>query len=229
MCPEYGATIGYFAADEKTMNYLAQSGRSQKQVNLIREYLRAVNLFRDCDQSQEEPKFTEIVELDLGTIVSCVSGPKRPQDKFLVTDLKEEFKRSLNNKLGFNGFGLKSGDDQKKVKLVYENSEYILGHGSIVMATITSCTNTSNPSVMLAAGLLAKKAIELGLKVNPYIKTSLSPGCGVVTDYLTKSGMLKYLETLGFNIVGYGCMTCIKNIKPLDCLVSKILEQVSFL
>ena len=224
MCPEYGATIAYFAADEKSMQYLLKTGRSQQEVTLIREYLKQVKLFRD-DTCKSEPKFSQIVELDLSTIVSCVSGPKRPQDKTLIFDLADEFKKSLNNKTNFIGFALSNESLNKQIKLVYKSNEYSLSHGSIVIASINSCTNTSNPSVMLSAGMLAKKAIEHGLKVKPYIKTSLSPGSGVVTEYLTKSNMLLYLETLGFNIVGYGCMTCINNIDSLEDEITNVIDK----
>ena len=150
----------------------------------------------------------------------CVSGPKRPQDKIFVRDLKSEFQRCLTNKISFNGFGLREEVVDHRIKFTFESVDYTLKHGSIVIAAITSCTNTSNPSVMLAAGLLAKKATGFGLRVNPYIKTSLSPGSGVVTEYLSKSGMLPCLETLGFNIVGYGCMTCIG--KPYVFILRRI-------
>lgn len=175
-------------------------GRDEKSVKITKEYLKLVKMFRDYGATNEDgqnPVYSEVHELDLSTVLPCVSGPKRPQDKIIVIDLKNEFRKSLTNKISFNGFGLKDENLDKKVKIVYENTEYTIGHGSIVIAAITSCTNTSNPSVMLAAGLLAKKAFDLGLKVNPYIKTSLSPGSGVVTEYLNKSGMLPCLESLG--------------------------------
>lgn len=197
MCPEYGATIGYFPADDKAIKYLVQTGRDKKQIRRIEEYLKLVKLYRNYEDESDNPVFSEVYELDLSTVQPCVSGPKRPQDKIFVKDLCAEFKKSLTNKIGFNGFGLKEESADTKVKLTYENVDYTLGHGSVVIAAITSCTNTSNPSVMLAAGLLAKKATNHGLRVKPYIKTSLSPGSGVVTEYLTKSGMLPCLETLG--------------------------------
>ena len=142
-----------------------------------------------------------------------------------MRDLRDEFRQCLTNKVGFNGFGLKTESVDKRVTFKYDSVDYELGHGAVVIAAITSCTNTSNPSVMLAAGLLAKKAVDLGLRVKPYIKTSWSPGSGVVTEYLTKSGMLPCLETLGFNIVGYGCMTCIGNSGPLPEAVVEAIEK----
>jgi len=197
MCPEYGATIGFFPADSKAIQYLVQTGRNKNTIKYIEAYLKAVKMFRNYANDTEEPVYSQIVELDLSTVMPCVSGPKRPQDKIVVTDLKKEFRKCLTNKEGFNGYGLNEKVVEREAKFVYENTEYTLRHGSVVIAAITSCTNTSNPSVMLAAGLLAKKATEFGLKVRPYIKTSLSPGSGVVTEYLTKSGMLPCLESLG--------------------------------
>ena len=225
MCPEYGATIGFFPPDEKAIKYLRQTGRDDKRIKEIETYLQAVKLFRNYNEESNDPIFSEIYELDLSTVAPCVSGPKRPQDKVFVKDLKNEFDQCLTNKISFNGFGLKPEMVDKQITFNYESVDYTLKHGSIVIAAITSCTNTSNPSVMLAAGLLAKKATDFGLRVNPYIKTSLSPGSGVVTEYLTKSGMLPCLETLGFNIVGYGCMTCIGNSGPLPEPVIEAIEK----
>ena len=227
MCPEYGATIGYFPADSKAIEYLVQTGRDKKNIRIIEQYLRAAKLFRDYSNESNDPVFSETYGLDLSTVQPCVSGPKRPQDKIFVAELKKEFLSSLSNKVGFSGFGLKPEVLDMRAKFVYEDVEYSIGHGSVVIAAITSCTNTSNPSVMLGAGLLAKKAVELGLKVRPYIKTSLSPGSGVVTEYLSKSGMLPCLETLGFNIVGYGCMTCIGNSGPLPDAIAEAIEKVN--
>jgi aconitate hydratase len=225
MCPEYGATIGYFAADYKAIEYLLQTGRDPKKVKIIETYLKTVNLYQDYDNANTDPEFTQVVELDLSTVAPCVSGPKRPQDKIVVSELKKEFQNCLVNKIGFAGYGLKDGAEKKQATFTYEGHEYTLSHGSVVIASITSCTNTSNPSVMLAAGLLAKKAFDFGLKIDPYIKTSLSPGSGVVTEYLTKSGMLPCLEKLGFNIVGYGCMTCIGNSGPLPEPIAETIEK----
>jgi len=197
MCPEYGAIIGYFAVDELAIQHLIQTGRKKETIEYIREYLKAIKLFRDYSEgSVDEPKFSEVHVLDLSTVLPCVSGPKRPVDKTVFTDLKIEFKKCLTNKTGFTGFGLKS-DNNKEIKITHENQEYTLRHGSVLIVAINSCTNNSNHSAMLAAGMLAKKATDLGLQLNPYIRTSLSPGNGVVTEYLNKSGLLPSLEKLG--------------------------------
>ncbi|OWF36373.1 cytoplasmic aconitate hydratase-like isoform X2 [Mizuhopecten yessoensis] len=225
MCPEYGATIGFFPVDEKSLDYLQQTGRHSDKIQQIEKYLRAVHMFRNYSDQSEDPVFSQIVELDLSTIVSCCSGPKRPHDKVAVTDMKTDFKACLNNKVGFKGFAIPSDRQSVTAPIVFDNQEYTMSHGSVVIAAITSCTNTSNPSVMLGAGLLAKKAVEAGLSVSPYIKTSLSPGSGVVTYYLRESGVTPYLEKLGFDIVGYGCMTCIGNSGPLPEPVSEAIEK----
>jgi len=225
MCPEYGATTGFFAVDAKSVEYLRQTGRSSEKINAIEAYLKANNMFRDFENTEQDPVFSEIVELDLSTVVPCCSGPKRPHDKVAVTEMKDDFLSCLTNKVGFKGYGLPESDLPKQVPMVYDSQEHVLSQGSVVIAAITSCTNTSNPSVMLAAGLLAKNAVEAGLNVKPYVKTSLSPGSGVVTYYLQESGVTPYLERLGFNIVGYGCMTCIGNSGPLPDEVSAAIEK----
>ncbi|XP_012940716.1 cytoplasmic aconitate hydratase [Aplysia californica] len=225
MCPEYGATTGFFAVDEKSLEYLRQTGRDAQKVSVIEAYLKANNLFRDYENTAQDPIFSEVVELDLSSVVPCCSGPKRPHDRVAVTEMKEDFLKSLTNKVGFKGYGLAEEDLTKSVPMVFESREHVLSQGSVVIAAITSCTNTSNPSVMLAAGLLAKNAVEAGLTVQPFVKTSLSPGSGVVTYYLRESGVTPYLEKLGFNIVGYGCMTCIGNSGPLPDEVSQAIEK----
>ncbi|CAH1788947.1 unnamed protein product, partial [Owenia fusiformis] len=225
MCPEYGATVGYFPVDEQSMAYLHQTGRDDKALEYIESYLKSQKMFRNFNNQAEDPVFSEVVELDLATVVACCSGPKRPHDKVAVTDMKQDFKECLSNRVGFKGFAIPADKLETTVPFVFEDKEYTLKHGSVVIAAITSCTNTSNPSVMLGAGLLAKKAVEKGLSVNPYIKTSLSPGSGVVTYYLQESGVTEFLEKLGFNIVGYGCMTCIGNSGPLDENVAQALEK----
>ncbi|CAB4054744.1 ACO [Lepeophtheirus salmonis] len=190
MCPEYGATIGYFPVDLVSIEYLRLTNRESSKVKCIQEYLQLTNLLRDYEDD-------------------C-SGPKRPQDRVAVTDMKNDFLQCLSNKIGFKGFAIPDNKKNITVPIIApDNKEYILRHGSVLIAAITSCTNTSNPSVMLGAGLLAKKAVDKGLTVPPYIKTSLSPGSGVVTYYLKNSGVIPYLDALGFSIVGYGCMTCI--------------------
>ncbi|XP_033028828.1 cytoplasmic aconitate hydratase [Lacerta agilis] len=225
MCPEYGATAAFFPVDEVSIKYLLQTGRDEDKIRHIRKYLEAAGMFRDFSNSSQDPDFTQIVELDLQTVVPCCSGPKRPQDKVVVSEMKKDFENCLGAKQGFKGFQIAPGQHNNQVKFVYNDKEFELTHGSVVIAAITSCTNTSNPSVMLGAGLLAKKAVEAGLTVKPYIKTSLSPGSGVVTYYLRESGVLPYLVQLGFDVVGYGCMTCIGNSGPLPEPVVEAITQ----
>jgi aconitate hydratase len=232
MSPEYGATMGYFPIDEITIDYLTQTGRSEKQIQLVSKYLKNNCLFYE---ENSDIKYTgEVITLDLGSIVPCCAGPKRPQDRVPLSDVKKDFDTALSAKLGFKGFGLKPEDLNSSCEITYEGEKYNLEHGSIVIAAITSCTNTSNPEVMLSAGLLAKKAMERGLNVRKYIKTSLSPGSGVVTKYLELSNLLEPLRSLGFAVAGYGCMTCIGNSGDLDKIVadqisSKDLVSVSVL
>ncbi|XP_013409790.1 cytoplasmic aconitate hydratase isoform X4 [Lingula anatina] len=225
MCPEYGATIGFFPVDQMSMTYLKNTARDEKRVALVEAYLKQNKMFRNFNDASEDPVFSEIVELNLSDVVPCCSGPKRPHDKVPVADMKDDFTKCLSNKVGFKGFAVPQDKLATTVPMVFEGKEYTLTHGSVVIAAVTSCTNTSNPSVMLGAGLLAKKAVEAGLSVNPYIKTSLSPGSGVVTCYLKESGVMPFLETLGFDVVGYGCMTCIGNSGPLAEPVSQAIEK----
>ncbi|XP_057313674.1 cytoplasmic aconitate hydratase-like isoform X2 [Hydractinia symbiolongicarpus] len=225
MCPEYGATVGFFPVDDMSIRYLRQSGRDEKRIDFISNYLKANKMYRDYSNPDQDPVFTEVVELDLSTVVPSCSGPKRPHDRVAVSEMKTDFKECLSRKVGFKGFGLPDEKLSASVPFTYEGNEYILSHGSVVISSITSCTNTSNPSVMLGAGLLAKNAVEAGLTTKPYIKTSVSPGSGVVTYYLKESGVDQYLEQLGFNIVGYGCMTCIGNSGPLPDAVSEAIEK----
>ncbi len=228
MSPEYGATVGYFSVDAKTLEYLKMTGRTDKEVGLIKEYLKSVGLFRDEECKDDKVIYSEMFKLDLSLIRACVSGPKRSQDKICLAMVKDEFRKCLTNKTGPNGFGVSTESTGKRVRLIHKGVEYTLGHGSVIVAEICSCTNTSNPSVMLAAGLLAKNAGQMGLKVNSYIKTSLSPGSGVVTEYLTKSGMVECLESLGFCVVGYGCKTCIGNCGVLEEEVVSLIKNVGF-
>jgi len=223
MCPEYGATIGFFPVDQRSIDYLRQTSREEKRIAYIGEYLKKVNMMRDFNNESEDPMFSEEYHLDLSTVVPSLSGPKRPHDRVSSSDLKEDFNNCLTSPVGFKGFAIPKDKLNTTVPFMFDNREYTLKHGSVLIAAITSCTNTSNPSVMLGAGLLAKKAVEAGLSVAPYIKTSLSPGSGVVTYYLQESGVVPYLETLGFNIVGYGCMTCIGNSGPLP---ESVIEAV---
>lgn len=274
MAPEYGATVGYFPVDEQSLEYLRMTGRSEAQIQLIREYYTAQNLFGMPRPGQVD--YTKVIELDLKTVQPSVAGPKRPQDRIDLTQLKSKFKELLTKPIADGGYG-KADKSQPKI-CVHSNGSYlmdaedyggtsaldekpgqplpwsevemvtnrpfttgvsqppkpsatgaacdiVLSHGSVVIAAITSCTNTSNPSVMLAAGLLAKKAVERGLKVNPMVKTSLAPGSRVVTDYLQKTNLQKFLDTLGFQLVAYGCTTCIGNSGPLDENLEEAIKQ----
>ncbi|XP_074108052.1 cytoplasmic aconitate hydratase [Cotesia typhae] len=225
MCPEYGATVGFFPVDHQSLSYLRQTGRSDEHIERIEKYLRAVKMLRDYSNELQDPIFSETVTLDLAMVVSSVSGPKRPHDRVSVSDMKQDFNQCLTNKIGFKGYGLSPDKIKTEGKFTFEGQEYSLKHGSVVIAAITSCTNTSNPSVMLGAGLLAKNAVEAGLTVAPYIKTSLSPGSGVVTYYLRESGVIPALTELGFEIVGYGCMTCIGNSGPLEDSIAETIEK----
>src|SRR5215469_1016145 len=248
MSPEYGATIGYFPVDAQTLAYLRLSGRSDSQIKLIEAYCKAQGLFNSPDAP--EPKFTDTLELDLGTVVPSLAGPRRPQDRVALTSAKSEFRRELarefeehpsvdRNELakwvaeGGNGAAsgetnvleAKLGHIAHKVEVHSDQGSFPLTHGSIVIAAITSCTNTSNPSVMLAAGLLAKKAVARGLKVKPWVKTSLAPGSKVVTQYLKHARLIESLEQLRFNLVGYGCTTCIGNSGPVDEAIAGAVKQ----
>ncbi|CAH0698346.1 unnamed protein product [Spodoptera exigua] len=226
MCPEFGATVAHFPVDERSLQYLCQTNRSKEKIAIIEAYLRATKQFRDYNNPAQDPIFSEVVELDLSTVVTSVSGPKRPQDRVSVSVMKKDFQDCLTNKVGFKGYGLSPANLSASGSFSYSDGKtYTITHGSVIIAAITSCTNTSNPSVMLGAGLLAKKAVENGLSVLPYIKTSLSPGSGVVTYYLRESGVVPYLEKLGFNIVGYGCMTCIGNSGPIDDNIANTIEK----
>ncbi|XP_071782192.1 cytoplasmic aconitate hydratase [Centroberyx gerrardi] len=225
MCPEYGATAAFFPVDDVSIQYLEQTGREAEKLAYITKYLKAVAMYRDYNDVAQDPDFTQVVELDLRTVVPCCSGPKRPQDRIPVSDMKTDFESCLGAKQSFKGFQVAPERHSAAVPFQYNDTEYSLSHGSVVIAAITSCTNTSNPSVMLGAGLLAKKAIKCGLSVKPYIKTSLSPGSGVVTYYLKESGVMDYLSQLGFEVVGYGCMTCIGNSGPLPEPVAEAITK----
>lgn len=226
MSPEMGATICFFPVDNKTLEYMRLTGRDEDKINITKSYLQSNSLFRDYRDSSQDPVFTDVLELDLSEVVPSISGPKRPHDYIPLANAKKDFLKCLENeKSDFKGFGVKSSDRNKTAKFTYEGKEYELEHGSVVIAAITSCTNTSNPNVMIGAGLLAKKAVEAGLTVNPFVKTSLAPGSGVVTHYLEKSGLLPYLEKLGFYTVGYGCTTCIGNSGPLPDVVAETIEK----
>ena len=211
MAPEYGATCGFFPIDNETLKYLKFSGRDKNIVNIVETYAKEQGLW-----ASNEIQFTDTISLDMSTIVPTISGPKRPQDKVLLSDAKKNFK---------NVFEKATGRKEIQSSKV-DGKEYNISDGSILIAAITSCTNTSNPNVLIGAGLLAKKAVELGLETKPWVKTSLAPGSQVVTDYLEKAGLNKYLDQLGFNLVGYGCTTCIGNSGPLpDEIISSIERE----
>ena len=211
MAPEYGATCGFFPIDEETLKYLKFSGRDELTVKIVEEYAKAQGLW-----SSNEIEFTDRLSLDMSSIVPTISGPKRPQDKVLLTNASKDFKKSFSEIMNKKDYSI------SKVP----NTQYEIKDGSILIAAITSCTNTSNPNVLIGAGLLAKKAVELGLEVKPWVKTSLAPGSQVVTDYLEKAGLNIYLDKLGFNLVGYGCTTCIGNSGPLaDNIVEAIQKE----
>src|SRR5579864_4289526 len=269
MAPEYGATMGFFPVDEECVNYLRATGRSEEHCKLYENYYRAQDLWGIPQKGQVN--YSQALDLDLGSVVPSVAGPKRPQDRIELPKLKQEFVSTFSKPIPENGFG-KSNDDLNKtffvsarggmghaggsqepvsnctaercdtnartelemannrptpdaVAGVSEKGEGEIRHGSVLIAAITSCTNTSNPSVMLAAGLLAKKAVERGLRVNPLVKTSLAPGSRVVSDYLEKAGLQTYLDKLGFNVVGYGCTTCIGNSGPLAAPIDEAIGK----
>ncbi|XP_026191789.1 aconitate hydratase, cytoplasmic [Cyclospora cayetanensis] len=224
MSPEFGATIGYFPPDEVTLKYLLSTGRSPREVEKIRAYLLQQGMLRMYDCSEPEVYYTDVLEIDLSKIEPCVAGPKRPQDEVFLRNLKAEFTANLTAPPGFKGFGLKSEAVSLRVPLKFQGKNFELKQGSVVIAAITSCTNTSNPFVMIGAGLLAQKAVELGLSVPPYIKTSLSPGSHVVLRYLEAAGVLPALEALGFYLAGFGCMTCIGNSGDLPEEVTAAIQ-----
>ncbi|TVU38898.1 hypothetical protein EJB05_12293, partial [Eragrostis curvula] len=222
MSPEYGATMGFFPVDHVTLGYLKLTGRSDEKVEMVEAYLRANKMFIDYNETQTERAYSSYLELDLADVEPCVSGPKRPHDRVALKDMKADWRACLGHKVGF---GIPKEQQDKAVRFSFHGQPAEIRHGSLVIAAITSCTNTSNPSVMLGAGLVAKKACELGLEVNPWIKTSLAPGSGVVAKYLQKSGLQKYLDQLGFNLIGYGCTTCISNSGELDEAVAKAVTD----
>ena len=216
MSPEYGSTIAVFPIDDETTKYLKLTGRSDEQVALVEAYAKAQGLWHDADH---EPRFSEYLELDLSTVVPSIAGPKRPQDRVVLADAAEAYKTALADYAG--------GHDASNPQHVTleDGTEFELDHGAVTIASITSCTNTSNPSVMIGAGLLAKKAVEKGLLRKPWVKTTLAPGSKVVTDYYERAGLTPYLDKLGFNLVGYGCTTCIGNSGPLIPEVSAAINE----
>ena len=210
MAPEYGATCGFFPIDDETLKYLRFSGRNEHIVSIVEKYAKEQGLW-----ASENIEFTDKVSLDMSSIVPTISGPKRPQDKVLLNEASSEFKKVFENI---------TGRKEKHISKV-NGADFEIKDGSILIAAITSCTNTSNPNVLIGAGLLAKKAVELGLKTKSWVKTSLAPGSQVVTDYLEKAGLNKYLDELGFNLVGYGCTTCIGNSGPLPDNIVEAIEK----
>jgi aconitate hydratase len=217
MAPEYGATIGFFPIDSETLSYLRLTGRDPAHVMLVEAYAKAQGLFRT--ESTPDPVFSDVIELDLSIVEPSLAGPRRPQDRVPLARSKQSFHEALP------AMTAKQAKPVSRVEVSDNGSKYDLGHGSVVIAAITSCTNTSNPSVMVAAGILAKKAVERGLEVKPWVKTSLAPGSRVVTDYLKDAGLMPYLETLRFHLVGYGCTTCIGNSGPLPEPVASAVKE----
>ncbi len=214
MCPEYGATCAIFPVDDETLRYLRFTGRNQNQVSLVEAYCREQGLFATPDSPEAE--YSSRLELDMGTVEPSLAGPKRPQDRLSLNEVKASFAKTAAE-------AGKSGGAAQQVST--NGDSFALDHGAVVIAAITSCTNTSNPSVLMAAGLVAKKAVEKGLTVQPWVKTSLAPGSKVVTEYLDKAGLLSYLEQLNFHLVGYGCTTCIGNSGPLPPAIAKAIDQ----
>ncbi len=240
MAPEYGATCGIFPIDEESLRYLRLSGRSAEQVALVEAYARAQNMFRTADSPEAE--YSSVLELDMATVLPSLAGPKRPQDRVLLTEAAKNYAQHVveltSGRLPANraedrfedeGGGVAVGNDEvihtPVAQVSYNGQQFDLSDGAVVIAAITSCTNTSNPQVMLGAGLLARNAVARGLKVKPWVKTSLGPGSRVVTDYLVKAGLLDDLEALGFNVVGYGCTTCIGNSGPLPEPIANAIRR----
>uniref|UniRef100_A0A3Q1FBZ9 aconitate hydratase n=1 Tax=Acanthochromis polyacanthus TaxID=80966 RepID=A0A3Q1FBZ9_9TELE len=225
MCPEYNATVSFFPVDQVTLKHFKKTNFAQEKLELLESYMKAVKLFRSYEDNSEDPEYSEVIEIDLSSMVPHVSGPKRPQDRVAVSSMKQDFQSCLDEKVGFKGFHIAKEKQETRVPFLHCGQEYQLAHGSVVIAAVISCTNNCNPSVMLTAGLLAKKAVEAGLVVKPYIRTSLAPGSGMVTHYLNTSGVLPYLSQLGFEVIGYGCATCVGNTAPLPEAVVDAIKQ----
>ncbi|XP_068578887.1 iron-responsive element-binding protein 2 [Cebidichthys violaceus] len=225
MCPEYNATVSFFPVDHVTLEHFKKTSFTQEKLELLESYMKAVKLFRSYEDPSEDPQYSEVIEINLTSIVPYVSGPKRPQDRVAVSSMKEDFQSCLDEKVGFKGFHISKEKQDTRVPFLHGGQEYQLAHGSLVIAAVISCTNNCNPSVMLTAGLLAKKAVEAGLVVKPYIRTSLAPGSGMVTHYLNTSGVLPYFSQLGFEVIGYGCATCVGNTAPLPDAVVDAIKQ----
>ena len=229
MAPEYGATMGFFPIDEKSLDYMRLTGRDESKIALVKDYLSEQGLFGI--PAKGAITYTKTIDLNLSEIVPAVAGPKRPQDLIAVTELKKTFQTLIESPIAEGGFGLSRSALETEYAFEFQADDQTIPsqvkHGQVLIAAITSCTNTSNPSVMIAAGLVAKKAHALGLKVNPLVKTSLAPGSRVVTDYLNETGLQPHLDALGFNLVGYGCTTCIGNSGPLNSSIEEALKENS--
>lgn len=219
MAPEYGATMGYFPVDAETLRYMRLTGRSEETIARTEAYMRAQGLFHE--PGMPEPEYTDLLELDLTTVVPSLAGPKRPQDRVVLSEMKDTFQKALTTPIKDRGYELSGDALTREATFGTNGGAQKMKHGAVVIAAITSCTNTSNPSVMVAAGLVAKKAVEKGLNVKPYVKTSLAPGSLVVTEYLKQAGLIEPLSQLGFNVIAYGCTTCIGNSGPLPGEVAK--------
>ncbi|MFB3167106.1 aconitate hydratase AcnA [Neobacillus sp. 179-C4.2 HS] len=223
MAPEYGATCGFFPIDGESLEYMRLTGREESHIQVVEEYCKANSLFFD---PSFEPVYTDVIEIDLSVIEANLSGPKRPQDLIPLSKMKEEFVKAVSAPQGNQGFGLQADELEKSAVANFQNGdETTIKTGAVAIASITSCTNTSNPYVLVGAGLVAKKAVELGMEVPKFVKTSLAPGSKVVTGYLRDSGLLPYLEQIGFNLVGYGCTTCIGNSGPLKEEIEKTIAE----
>ncbi len=224
MAPEYGATMGFFPVDRQTLDYMWSTGRSEDLIRTVEQYCRAQHMFRDDETA--DPQFETVLHLDLSEVEASIAGPKRPQDRLPLSVVKKEWQRQLTAPVAERGYGLDTAALKSKGTVTLEDgSTGELTHGDVVIAAITSCTNTSNPSVLLGAGLLAKKAWELGLRNKPWIKTSFAPGSVVVTEYLQRTGLMEYLEKMGFFLVGYGCTTCIGNSGPVPEGIARGIEE----
>jgi aconitate hydratase len=223
MAPEYGATIGFFPVDAETLLYMQRTGRDPQVIDLVERYSKEQGVFRS--DVTPDPRFNDTLELDLSTVEPSLAGPQRPQDRVLLREMKGVFNKALREPVNARGYALKDDAVGRTVKIEDNGHTAEVGHGAVIIAAITSCTNTSNPSVMIGAGLVAKKAVEKGLQRQPYVKTSLAPGSRVVTDYLDRAGLTPYLDELGFQTVGYGCTTCIGNSGPLPDHVSKAVQE----
>ncbi len=223
MAPEYGATMGFFPVDGRTLEYLKTTGRDADKIDLVERYLKEQGLF--AGENSAVPDYSATLTLDMSEIAANLAGPKRPQDRIAMRDMKTAFRKSFSAPIGERGFALPPEDLEKSATITMPDGKTELGQGAVVIAAITSCTNTSNPSVLIGAGLVAKKAVERGLKTAPCVKTSLAPGSRVVTDYLEKAGLLPYLEQLGFHVVAYGCTTCIGNSGTVIDAVGEAVQE----